>query len=136
MDEQGWDMDTWEEVIKKAIDAEAKAACQPQFVMKEMGNYCPWGHRPTKTDKPTREPKDTNKNSSKPQKSKTQALQRSENADTSKDKAWKDRKKRKRRDKQDRQHLEQAQEGSTPAIGVNATNTLGGHSSGSKGGRP
>ena len=28
-DEWGWDLDTWEEVIKKTLDAEAKTTCQP-----------------------------------------------------------------------------------------------------------
>ena len=40
-DERGQDLDTWEEAIEKAIDAEAKAACQPQSLMKEMDNCCP-----------------------------------------------------------------------------------------------
>ena len=59
--------------------------------MKEIDNCCLWGHRPTKIDKPAKEPKDTNKNSSRPQELKAQASQRSKNADTSKDKARKDR---------------------------------------------
>ena len=39
-DERGRDLDTWEEAIKKAINAEAKAACQPQSLMREMDNQC------------------------------------------------------------------------------------------------
>ena len=39
-DEQGRDLDTWEEAIKKTIDAEAKAARQLQSLMKEMDNRC------------------------------------------------------------------------------------------------
>ena len=101
-----------------------------------MDNCCPRGHRPTKTNEPTRKPKITDKNSFRPQESKAQALQRSENADTSEDKARKDKKKRERQDKPDRQHRERGQEGSTSAIRVNATNTLGGHSSGNRGERP
>ena len=74
--------------------------------MKKIDNCCPQGHRLTKTDEPTKKPKETNKNSSRPQKSKIQAPQYSENADTSEDKARKDKKKRKRQDKQDRQYWE------------------------------
>ena len=136
MDERGRDLETWEEVIKKAIDAEAKAARQPQSLMKEMDNCCLWGYRPTKTDELAREPKIIDKNSSRPQESKAQALQRSENADTSKDKAQKDRKKRERQDKRDRQHWEQGEEDFPPATGVNITNTSGGHSSENGSGRP
>ena len=40
-DERGQDLDTWEKAIKKAIDAEAKAARQPESLMKEMDNCCP-----------------------------------------------------------------------------------------------
>ena len=103
-DKRGQDLDTRDKIIKKAINAKVEAARQPQSLMNKMDNCCPWGHRPTNTDKPAREPKDINKNSSNPQKSKTQALQYSENADTSKDKAQKDKKECKRWDKWDRQH--------------------------------
>ena len=37
-DERGRDLDTWEEAIKKTIDVEAKAACQPQSLMREINN--------------------------------------------------------------------------------------------------
>ena len=117
------DLDTWEEAIKKTIDAEAKAACQPQSLRKEMDNRCPQCHWPTKTDEPAREPSDTDNNSFRPQESKTQALQRSENADTS-EKAWKEKKKNDQRNKRDRR----AQEGSTLATGIN-TKTSGGDNS-------
>ena len=40
INEQGRDLDTWEEAIKKAIDVEAKTACQPQSLMREMDNWC------------------------------------------------------------------------------------------------
>ena len=34
--ERARDWDTWEEAIEKAIDVEAKAACQPKCLMNEM----------------------------------------------------------------------------------------------------
>ena len=128
-DAQGQNLDTWEEAIKKVIDAEAKVARQPQSLIKEMHNCCLQGHRPTKTDKPAKEPKDTNKNSFRPLELKTQASQHFEDADTFKNNARKDKKEYKRRDKQDRQYWEWEQKGSTPTIEIYATNTLGGHSS-------
>ena len=122
-DEQGQDLDTWKEAIKKAINAEAKAACQPQSLIKEMDNCYSWGHRPTKNDELARELRDTDKNSSRPQKSKTQALQRSENADTS-EKVWKEKKKNNQSNKRDCR----AQEDSTLATRVNTKTSVGGNS--------
>ena len=118
-DKRGWDLDTWKETIKKAIDIKTKAARQPQSLMKEIDNYYCWGHRPTKTDEPTRELKDMNKNSSRPKKSKTQVSQCSENANISK-KAWKEKKKNDQKNRTDCR----AQESSTLATGVN-TKTFG-----------
>ena len=39
--EQGQDLDTWKEAIKKSMNAETKAACQPQSLMREIDNQCP-----------------------------------------------------------------------------------------------
>ena len=122
-DERGQDLDTWEEAIKKAIDVEAKTACQPQSLIKEMDNCCPWGHWHTKTDELAREPRNTNKNSSRPQKVKTQASQRPENADISK-KARKEKKKNNWRNRRDCR----AQESSTLATEVNTKISGGGNS--------
>ena len=41
IDEQNRDLDVWEEAIKKAIDAKAKVACQPQSLMKKIDNCYP-----------------------------------------------------------------------------------------------
>ena len=49
-DERSQDIDLWEEAIKKGIDNEAKAACQPWSLMKEIYNQCSQGHRPIKID--------------------------------------------------------------------------------------
>ena len=38
--ERGQDLDSWEEAIEKAINAEAKTARQPQSLIKEMDNCC------------------------------------------------------------------------------------------------
>ena len=129
MDERGQDLDTWEEVIENAIDVGAKAACQPQLLMREMDNQCLQSHRPVKFDEPTKELKDSDKNSSRLQEPKAQALQHSDNADTSK-KARKEKKnnrwhRRGHRAPQDGR----SQEGSTQAIGVNNTSTSEGKNS-------
>ena len=67
-DKRGQDLDTWEEAIKKTIDAEAKIACQPWSLMKEIDNWSSRGYRPVKFDEPTKESKDSDKNSSRSQK--------------------------------------------------------------------
>ena len=64
-DKQDRDLDTWEEAIKRAIDAKAKASCQPQFLMKEMNSCYPRGHRLFKTDKPAKEQKNSDSHKSK-----------------------------------------------------------------------
>ena len=121
-DERGQDLDTWKEAIKKAIDIETKTACQPQSPIKEMDNGYPEGHQPTQTDEPAKKPKNTNKNSCKPQKLKNQAFQRFKNADTSK-KTWKEKKKNDQKNERDYQ----AQKGSTPASRVNIKTFGGGN---------
>ena len=60
----------------------------------------------------------------KPQKLKTQALQGSDSTETSEQA-------RKEKKKKDRKYCERKPQDSTPAIGINSTNTSKGHSSGS-----
>ena len=97
-DKQVWDLNSWEEAIKNAIDVESKAARQPQSLMREVDNWCLWGHRLVKFDEPTKESKDFNKDSSRPQKPKAQAPQHSDNAETS-EKARKEKKNNRRHQK-------------------------------------
>ena len=40
-DECGQGMYNWEKTIEKAINTEAKEACQPQSLIKEIDNCCP-----------------------------------------------------------------------------------------------
>ena len=97
---RGWDLDIWEETIKKAIDVEAKRAYQPQFLMKEMVSCCPQYHRFFKTDRSAREQKDSNSHKSKHQKQKAPAHQRSNNAETL-EKTQKEKKKNNQRNRRD-----------------------------------
>ena len=84
---------------------------------------------PVKFYEPTKESKNSDKNSSRPQEPKTQAYQRFDNAEISK-KAWKEK-------KNDRRHQKGHQapqdgkpwEGFTPATGVNNISTSGGRNS-------
>ena len=64
LDERGQKLDTWEETIKKAINAKIKAICQPQSLMRKMDNCCLQENRLAKTKKPTKKSKDFNKNKS------------------------------------------------------------------------
>ena len=43
--ENGYWKDTWEQTIKKAITAEAKAALKLLSQVREMDACCPWGHQ-------------------------------------------------------------------------------------------
>ena len=47
MDHQRRDLDTWEEVVEKAGDAEAKANLEPPSYVWEIDSRCPKGHRPS-----------------------------------------------------------------------------------------
>ena len=46
MEQQGREHDSWEELVEKAIDAEAKASLQPLSILCEMDQRCPRGNRP------------------------------------------------------------------------------------------
>ena len=46
MEQRGRELDSWEELVEKAIDAEAKASLQPQSILREMDQRCPHGNRP------------------------------------------------------------------------------------------
>ena len=45
LDARGRELDSWEEAIEKAIDAEAKASLQPPSILREMDQRCPQGNR-------------------------------------------------------------------------------------------
>ena len=60
LDARGRDLDSWDEVVEKAVDAEAKASLQLYSRTREMDSKCPRGERPVKTDDLS-EPKEKNK---------------------------------------------------------------------------
>ena len=47
IEQRGREHDSWEELVEKAIDAEAKASLQPPSILCEMDQRCPRGNRPT-----------------------------------------------------------------------------------------
>ena len=46
MEQRGREHDSWEELVEKAIDAEAKASLQPPSILREMDQHCLCGNRP------------------------------------------------------------------------------------------
>ena len=40
MEQRGQEYDSWEELVEKAIDAEAKASLQPSSILREMDQRC------------------------------------------------------------------------------------------------
>ncbi len=63
MDQRGRELDSWDELVEKGIDAEAKASLQPQSILREMDQRCPRDNRPAltavaKSQASTRDPRD------------------------------------------------------------------------------
>ena len=56
MDAQSRDLNSWEEAVEKAVNAEAKAMLQSSASTRDMDSRCPRGNRPTK-----KEEKDSNR---------------------------------------------------------------------------
>ena len=50
LDARGRDLDSWEEAVEKAVNAEAKAMLQSSSSTREMDSRCPQGNRPAKKE--------------------------------------------------------------------------------------
>ena len=111
-----WDLEleSFDQMVKKAVNAEAKSALRPRSSTKEMDQHCPRGNRPanstksqgsTMKDPRSEEPKVRGTESSGPQRSES-----SEKA-------------RKEKKKEQQQRDRERREGSTPATGVNTAQT-------------
>ena len=50
LDARGRDLDSWEEAVEKAVNAEAKALLQSSSSICDMDSRCPKGNRPAKKD--------------------------------------------------------------------------------------
>ena len=118
MEQCAREFNSFEELVEKPVNAEAKAALRPRSYARETNQYCLRGSRPSAAKASTQgqlikdprveEPK------SQAQESKAAAPQRFDNAETSE----KARKKKKKNDCRNKRDL-CAQEGSTPATGFN-----------------
>ena len=51
LDARSRDLDSWEEAVKKAVNAEAKALLQSSASTRDMDSRCPRGNRPTRKEK-------------------------------------------------------------------------------------
>lgn len=49
MEQRGLELDSWDKLVEKAIDAEAKASLQPVSIFHEMDQRCPRDDRPAHT---------------------------------------------------------------------------------------
>lgn len=49
MEQRGREHDSWDELVEKTIDAEAKASLQPPSMLRELDHRCPRGNRPAHT---------------------------------------------------------------------------------------
>ena len=112
LDVRDWDLDSWDEVVDKTIDAEAKANLQAPSKTKEMDSRCSRVQRPTKKeDKDSRDYK-KNKSSQNPPINASLSGTQSSPAQPKKEQNSRFRQERSRR---------QGQGQNTPATSVNAT---------------
>ena len=120
MEQCGRELDSFKELVKNAVDAEARATLRPRSYARETDQSFLRDSRPSAAKASTQgQPmKDlrVKELKSRPQKSKAPAFQRSDSAETSK-KARKEKKKNNRQNKRDCR----ARKGSTPATEVNTT---------------
>ena len=98
IEQRGQELDSFEELIKKVVNVEAKAAFRPHSYAHKTDQHCLRGSRlsaakASTQNQPMKDPR-VEKPGSGPRKSKTLAFQRFDNAETSK-KAWKEKKKKK-----------------------------------------
>ena len=120
MEQRRRENDSWEKLVKKAIETEAKIGLLPLSFIRDMDQRCSRGNRPaTMSKSQTSSSQDLwDKPSSKKTTSSNKPLHSSwsENGDTSDKKARK-----KKKTKQRHRDAEQAGKNSTPATGVNVS---------------
>ena len=122
MEPRSQEYDSWDELVKKIVAAEAKANLQPSYYSRDMDNCCLKGNRPSYTNLSKHQPScDDHLEIEKPQnpqvqKKSTQPLPsgspRPDSNKTSKKKARKEKKKK--------YCCEHNRDSGTPATGVNA----------------
>ena len=112
LDVRDRDLDSWDEVVDKTVDAEAKASFQAPSGTREMDSQCPQGQRPTKKDDKDFRDFEKNKSSQNPL-----ANILSSGTQSSPAQPKKEQNSRSRREKPQ----QQSQGQNTPVTGVNTT---------------
>lgn len=49
MEQHGQDLDSWDKLVKKAVDVKAKTSLQPTSFIRKMDQRCPRGNHPAHT---------------------------------------------------------------------------------------
>ena len=122
MEQRGRELDSWEKLVEKAIDAGAKASLQSQSILREMDQRCPRGNRPAystmarsqATSTQDLRGRDGSVEKPEPAPMSPNSLPAG-SSEISNKKSWKEKKKQQRLD----QLREQARKDSTPGTDVN-----------------
>ena len=125
MEQREQEYNIWEKLVKKAIDAEAKASFQLPSILREMDQHCLRGNQPghftvaklqaSSTQEPHDNPIKKPPLLSAPKLSNSLPAESSETSDK---KTWREKKKHQRLDQQ--RDLSRKDTSSTPAIGANS----------------
>ena len=133
MEQRGQELNSFEEIVKKTVNAKAKATFKPRSYACNTNQHCFQGSRPSAAKISTQGQlmKNPRVEELKPKslKRKISAPQCSNSAETS-EKAQKEKKKKEKREGRNRKRKPQD---TTPATEVNTINTSGGYFSGSGG---
>ncbi len=104
MDSRNRELDSWEEVLEKAIEAESKASLQSASNTRDMDARCFRGRRPAKKDEVSffKDPRieELNSDSQEPKSSPSLQPSRSKSAETSEKKTRKEKKQQRRKDQE------------------------------------
>ena len=112
LDVKNRELDSWDEVVDKTVDAKAKVSLQAPSETREMDSWCPQGQRPTKKEDKNSRDYEKNKSSQNPPTNASSSGTQSSPAQPKKEQNSRSRRGGSRR---------QGQGQNTPATGVNAT---------------
>ena len=115
LEHQDLELESFDQMIKKAVDAEAKSALCSRSSTKEMDQYCPRGNQLANSTK-SQDSTMKDPQSEEPKVRGTEALSGPQRSESS-EKAWKE------KEKEQWQKDRERQEGFTPATGVNTAQT-------------
>ena len=112
LDVRDRELDSWDEVVDKTVDAEAKASLQAPSGTREMDSRCPRGQRPTKKEDKDSRDYEKNKSSQNPPTNTSSSGTQSSPAQPKKEQNSRSCR---------REPRQQSQGQNTPTTGVNAT---------------